>query len=692
MSNKSTSSTSPRRETSFVEHIRRGGISAPIHKGFSREAWTHAHRTYRKDEPCDALYWTGLSIHNALAVLRRRYESIVGQADVDAYVRALVGLGNLEQRILRRRTSERLQSREHGATLNDVVELKLDLDSGSAHNVEEIASVIVESLTKAIGERLREPRFDLHSDPMSTFEACRLDLNLCGTYRLLESLWQDCLWNGYALTEADDFPGVIASPVSTESRLDALWRVISEYRRETLRASRAAFASRQFARLDTGQIAQRLPHRLVVAVERHAEGHAFDFAGATEKRAAQAAEQALFALGEIADDYLGPLLDQPVAKLGNCSLRQLVAAWLVIGSISTAESESDAWPRIASNESLINFSQTYSVEEVTEAVAYALSIAVDTARRLVDFMIFDGNTRQTLWTHPLIRLPSGRLCLLAPSIEHAHSAYVLERWLRYLDFNVSKKGNPFEQQVRKRLATARRSDVLSQRFQVLRSAFMFHAGDREKEDIDLVAVIGKRVILGEIKCSITPTEPIDYFNNRSVITGAVAQIRRKSAFVERNRASFSKALAKRGVSIPDDFRLTRVVVVNNPIYVGRVVDDVPVVDLLVLERYVEGFFVETARVDKDGTLSADHTLGFYETVDEAEDHLERYLTGLPQLRLMLDTISERVTEIPVQALVRFPRIAYRTFEVKIDRTKMHELHAHERSKSATAADRKRSPE
>ncbi|WP_141715800.1 hypothetical protein [Burkholderia ubonensis] len=666
-------------EISFVDCVRRGKTSAPVHKSFARAGWEKAYEALRKDEACDALFWTGLSIFNALEALRKRYDTICGQPDIESYVRSLVGLGNLEQRSLHGRAVDYFESQGRDPTLNDVVELKLELDTGSHHGMEEISGVVVESLTKAIGERLREPRFDLRVSHLSTFQACALDTNICGVYRLLESLWQDCLWNGYAFTVADGVPGYTAAPTTEESGLDAVWRVLSEYRREMLRVSRASIASKEFSRLGPEEKSKRVPYRLVVSVEPHAKGHNFSFAAATEDRALDAAELAFLALDEINHDYYEEFLDQPISKLGGSCLRQLVAAWLIVRSISAVESAADVQPRVASSESLISFARVYSRQEIEEAVSFALPIGIDEARQLLNFMLFDGGDRQTLWTHPLILLPTGGVCLLAFAIEHANLRYVLERWLRYLDLNVSKKGNPFEQQVRRRLITMRRSKALSKNFEVLQSRFKFRAGveGRESEDIDLVVVFGKTVVLGEVKCSITPTEPVDYFKNRKTISGAVAQIKKKSAFVEQNRFAFVKALAKRGMPISEDFRLIPLVVVNNPIYVGRVVDDVAVVDLLVLERYMAGFLIEGARFDCGGNMVADHELIFYNDLDEAQLHFESYLTGLPQLRLFLDGIRDRVVEIPVNSLVNFPRIAYRTFDVKIDKKKVSELHEKE---------------
>ncbi|OJA32964.1 hypothetical protein BGV58_03290 [Burkholderia ubonensis] len=90
-----------------------------------------------------------------------------------------------------------------------------------------------------------------------------------------------------------------------------------------------------------------------------------------------------------------------------------------------------------------------------------------------------------------------------------------------------------------------------------------------------------------------------------------------------------------------------------------------------------GFLIEGARFDCGGNMVADHELIFYNDLDEAQLHFESYLTGLPQLRLFLDGIRDRVVEIPVNSLVNFPRIAYRTFDVKIDKKKVSELHEKE---------------
>lgn len=660
-------------EISFVECVRRRRVAVPIYKSFDRDEWKNSYEVHRKDDACDALFWAGLSIFNALASLRDRYDALLGQADVDFYVRSLVGLGNREERRLRARAIDNLSRHGIVPALNEMVELKLLLDSGSEHSAEELSSIVVESLTKAVGERLRQPQFDLRAGHLSTFEACVLDVNICGTYRLLESLWHDCLWNGYGFTVTEGGPGFTAAPITEQSGLDAAWRTLSEYRREILRGSRIATALMSLRRSDPDEKFRSVPCRLVISIERDAKGHVFGLAAANEAQAADIAEQAFLALDEIRHEPYEHVLDQPMSKLRGSCVRQLIAAWLVIRSISTTESTTDAEPRVVSSESLISFTCVYSHEEINNVVSAALSVGIEEARGLVNFMLFDGSRQQTLWTHPLIRLPSGGVCLLSFAIKHANLRYVLERWLKILEVNVSKKGNPFEEKVRQRLMSGRRSNALAGNLQVLQSRFKFRAvtGGHESEEIDLVMIFGKTVVLGEVKCSITPTESVDFFKNRNIISFAVNQIKTKADFVGRNRGAFVKALAKRGVAVPEDFKTIQVVVVNNPIYVGRVVDGVPVVDLLVLERYLEGFIAESGRFDKDGVLVAEHVLIFYRNIDEAQLNFERYLNGLPQLRFF--TSEERVVEIPVGLLTKFPRIFYRTFSSSVDRKKISEL-------------------
>jgi hypothetical protein len=657
----------PPGEASFIELVRRGMIGAPVHKSYSPDNWNGFYHSHRKDRECERVHRAGLHIFDMLSQLRALYDGIRWPDDLSVRVRSLIGLGNREARVLEDMTREHLRSGIKDGAVHELAQFKVEVSTGSEHGIEEISQMVVDALSKAVGERLREPVLEqkgVHLDELTVYG---LEVNICGVYRLVESLWQDCLWNGYGLVWGSNGE-IVAAPIDEQSASDAAWRVISEYRREMLQLTRATFLYREFKELDDGGKIAHVPYCLVVQSKSTDSTTNFCFAHANDPRAEKTAQQAFFALSGIKPDYYEELLDQPQSKLGGGTLRELTIGWLAMRSISAVESAHSVETGVESAHFLADFAKTYSRAELVNAVVIALPTDARKAEILVDFLTFHGAPKQTLWTHPLVRLPEGSYCMLALATEHAISTYVLERWMAYLGMNVSKKGNPFESQVRRRLAAARRSDELKDQLWVLPSQFKFNPGvpGSRTEEIDLVMVLGDTIVLGEVKCSITPTESVDFFNNRQIIVGAADQIKRKATAVELNRKAFVRALGKRGRRVEENFKVIKIVLVNNPIFVGRDIDGVPVADLLVLERYIEGFLIERARADEAGKLVSEHELTFYMSREEAEKNLVGYLLNPPQLRLLFAGFKPRVAEIPIDKLLGGPPLLYETFETTVE--------------------------
>lgn len=654
-------------EASFIELVRRGMVSAPIYKSFSTENWRNFHQSHRKNRDCDKLFYAGIIIFNILFNLRCLYDEISAPLDLNTHIRSLVGVGNREARVLAEMMREQVENETSESALNDIAQFKVTVSGGSKHGVEEISQMTVDALTKAVGERLRETapmNGNLRLGGLSVFS---LEVNICGSYRLVESLWQDCLWNGYALIHGSNGE-VIAAPIGEQSTFDVAWRVISEYRREMLRLHKASFLYKEFNKLNDSEKIVRVPYRLVVHPGENCSTAGFCFANANDARALDTAKEAFFTLSGLRPEYYEDLLDQTQSKLGGGTLRELTVAWLAIRSISIAESANHIETDIESEIHLSEFSKIYNREELVNAISIALASDSKKAEVFVEFMTFRGETKQTLWTHPLIKLPNGHFCMLSLATEHADSTYVLERWMGYLGMNVSKKGNPFEIQVKSRLKAARCSDEIKGQIWVLQPQFKFNSGipGSRTEEIDLVLTLGSTVILGEVKCSITPTESVDFFNNREIISGAADQIRRKAKAVESGRKVFVKSLAKRGKRLPEDFKIVPVVVVNNPIFVGRDIDGIPVTDLLILERYIEGFLIERARVDAAGNVVPEHALKFYGDLKDAEANILGYLLNPPQLRHLQSGLKPRAASIPINRLIGGPALSYETFETVVD--------------------------
>jgi hypothetical protein len=313
----------------------------------------------------------------------------------------------------------------------------------------------------------------------------------------------------------------------------------------------------------------------------------------------------------------------------------------------------------------LSFSISYARKEMVNLVHRATAIEVARVKILLEFLTF-RKSPDTLWSRPLVEVAGNRLALPFAALHQSEPLFVLESWLPMLSLNVGAKGNPFEREVRSSLKTSTKSSLIEPIFSIFESDFVFHPNKKgeRNEEIDLVFVINRTVYIGEIKCSVTPMEDIDFFNNRSIILGAVEQTKRKCASVQRNLAAFVNQLRKRGFHVSLDSTVKPLVVTNNLINSGYPVEGVPVVDIPILERYLEGSITELAYNAGINPLSIKT---FYNSSQEAEQHIAEYFDNPPQLLDIKSGVRVRELSIPANLFdERIPRLTLREYEVIVD--------------------------
>jgi len=153
----------------------------------------------------------------------------------------------------------------------------------------------------------------------------------------------------------------------------------------------------------------------------------------------------------------------------------------------------------------------------------------------------------------------------------------------------------------------------------------------ESEEIDLLMRIGDTVLVGEVKCFLSPVEPSDRYNYLVALEGAADQARRKLEWVELNRAT---ALAGLGITDPAKVvaaKLVPVVILNQGHGIGLSINDVPFIDLHYLS-----LLIGSRRYQADTGFAAGRTAGvmvdFYGSQAQLEARLRDLLADPPPLR------------------------------------------------------------
>lgn len=654
---------------SFVEHVRRQLISSPVHKSFNLEKWESGYKLHKSDENCDALFNSGLFINKVLSALRSEFQKISRWNNRATHIRYLIGLANKDDLVLVQKVRSNFSHSDEDFLINSMQEFKVNLPYG-AHTPDEISQSLVESLSTAISHLLKTEIVPAQqiTDDLEKLNVLSADLGICGLYQWIESIWEDCLWNGYSFSEIDKNTCKIL-PTSTSDIRVAETRSITDYRRITLLLHQTSVLGGIWHRLAKPHKSKLMPISLVSGITKEGKRKRFIFGPATDDKFDDAALFGFVAKDMVSFEYYQELLSECPKELKGNSVNQLIDAWLVLRSISMTSSRKFVDSDVFSPTTLLGFAPTYHTQDVARVIANCLHVELDTARRLVEFFTFTGKSNQTLYTQPLINLGNDTLVFSSSSLHRSNPIYVIERWLSQLSVDISKKGTPFEDHVRTALHQATKSPAISSQFQILSSGFKFSPGVKGErpEEIDLIFILGNTAYIGELKCAIVPTESTDYYNNRQIIAGAVTQVTRKVACIERNAMTFRRALMKRGISLSETYAVEPIVVLNNVINSGFPINDVAVVDLLIIERYLEGFLVDRARADSTGNLIPEHKIPFYDSAESARDYFLDYLKSPPQLRHIRGNVHPREIAVPIKAVDgSLPELKYVSFETGIN--------------------------
>ena len=190
--------------------------------------------------------------------------------------------------------------------------------------------------------------------------------------------------------------------------------------------------------------------------------------------------------------------------------------------------------------------------------------------------------------------------------------------------------------------------------------FKFVDTDGKEQQIDLLLVIGDKLVVGELKCLLAPPGPVEWTYHAGKIAKAVRQALCRVSAIRRSLPQFMARARQLGFTIPDKFEPLPVVVLNHAIGTGQTVNEVPVVDLQMLETFFHGGLRRFEFFDGSESVEQGPETTFYASADGAADAFAHYLRHPPQLARLQDKVvtclfptSVSETEPPLFKTERF---------------------------------------
>ena len=175
----------------------------------------------------------------------------------------------------------------------------------------------------------------------------------------------------------------------------------------------------------------------------------------------------------------------------------------------------------------------------------------------------------------------------------------------------------------------------------LGQALTFTPPGERSEEIDLIILVGDKVLVGEVKCFLEPTEPKQVARHRDKVLEAVAQVKRKAFAVASHRDAFKVRAKQVRLALPDNFDVIPIVVLNSAFHAGVAVDDVPIVDEYILGVFFRGEFNELASHSAESGLSTVRKRVLYTSAEEGAQALRGFLMNPPQMQPLLAGVRKR---------------------------------------------------
>lgn len=638
----------------FINAVRHEQVNGPLRTKFKPEVWKSDFDRLRDDDDDKHLYDAGLLIHEKAECIRsnlritfsktlRGTTKLRGFAAIANYQHVQVGQAVREKM---KELRDKAEAASPGAPvmMHELAAMKLGNGPAPLGPEEAIQGLVdgmqvpVKQILKAATDLSGNPNFaDLEWDDL------QFDLKLGTLYAHLEGLWDDCLWNGYQSTTdgrrvrfdfGDDF--WLRSQIVGQTRLKALK---AESVAHAIDAHRAMIYSGRY-----------LPPLLgdVKSITKTGRSQVINI-GIFERDSDELLRLLTMKLLST-EPYYDDLLAEPQPLLQGATLDQLLNAWALVSSVARRLNDEASDTEIKNPDNpkswLPFFAPVLHLRALYQAASETCRVTLAQGRALIEFLVYRGGSSQELWAQPLLPVSQDAVAPIFAAAISPNSNRLIDIWLNQLGVDLSLRGHAFESYIRAELTSSMAESPISAYCRCLSESLNFTPQGERSEEIDIVAAIGSVVLIGEAKCFLEPTEPKQLARHRDKVIDAVRQVSRKADAVRRNKEQFRTRMQQVGLTLPTEFEVQPLVILNSAMHSGMPVECVPVVDEHILGVFLRGHMDEVAIRSPARGFQALRKKVFYTSLAEATKVLPKFLARPAQLEPLLAGLTHRWVQIP----------------------------------------------
>ncbi|KAF0141399.1 MAG: hypothetical protein FD122_1647 [Stygiobacter sp.] len=474
-------------------------------------------------------------------------------------------------------------------------------------------------------------------------------------YLVIEKIWGDCLYKGYSIEKCNGYDRV-KPPIEKNSMIDA----IATFRIDSLVMQNMNYAKLIWKNTLPEQIKRELINFKVIK-EIVGSGKSKKYVIKEYKYDEEIPPQAYILDLLSRELYYTQLIDEPLPNLEGIILRKLIHVWHLLyslGDVTKKRLPTDT--EVKTIGKLKQFSTKIKIQDLATLISSVISVTRTDSMRIIEFLTYSGNNEDELWIKPFYKVDDD-LYFSCGTLMFPNLLRSIEHWMKNGGIELSDKGPLFEIYIKKEIDGAIKKSSMIKNAGVFLEKLIIKKDDI-KEEIDLVIWIGSKIIIGELKCVLYPTSPLEEYRYHNRLIEAKDQIKRKKIFVENNLETFLTKISLRDKINIEEIKIIPFVLTNLLIGGGKDIDGIPVIDLLLLNKYLrDGEMPLLVVIDKDGGEKAQHRHKFYENEQEAIDKLEEYIRNPSLINLYLNMIDFSKYDYPALKSEDKPFIKYELF-------------------------------
>jgi hypothetical protein len=626
----------------FMEKVRKSEIPHPTQQSFTFERWRREFESVTNPSIIDIrLYNSGVWIYKKLQKIRDKLKTIsFGNIPQNHLIRYFCGYINRDAQILSQKKPPMLN--EDTFIAEGAIQAETEENILQPHaNIDETVTASIDGgrfpLIYAIHSYKGTPETKTSISDIEILNGIRVLMLLGQLYDGIETTWMDCLWHEKYIEEQDDSDLILDSNIEL-----AKIRAVSEYRQQSL--------IMQFVGITVRMWQYEFPEETKIKV--YSEKHAVKIDGSGKKKQytiypldykCESPPTSMVCRLFAQEMYLNKLINLEMPFYHNLSLEQLLTAWELLYSL--AKELLRRFPEdsgVVKANKLMQYAPMLRKSDIIELISKSLKISSAQGASVLAVFTFKADPRNELWFQPFVEIDENKVLPFVSPMLWSNLSRNIDFWLKEGGIDVSTKGGFFERE------TITEFQTLMKAAKKLRNVRIHAVSEKDfGEQIDLVISLGNTLLIGEVKCTIYPSEPLEFHHYHEIMIGAVNQIKRKAEAVSQNLGKFLE-LIRLGDVI--DLRKTRVipfVFTNHPFYVGLSISDVPIVDRYILLRYFDsGQYERYVSFDKNGRKETGETIYFYKTEDEAEKNIAEYLINPPQIAFFNQYVKIKIYDTP----------------------------------------------